>query len=280
MALPNEVIQQIASFCSPRDYLAIHMASKRLHQAQFPMKAAFHSNEFINCMRKGTDKHIMALVQSQCFEKVWPMLVEESCPLVVASQSGRTSILKELLLEWDPTRYNGYCLLVAIRHGHLDVVRTLIQDGRIKGPFHVHINMAAEYGHTKILRLLLQFSDGCHPTAILRACVLGHASSVQLLLQELPSECLSPKLLVHAVMHGHFETVAVLLKDKRIPPTHPALLFYALDNLNMLEFLLKDLRVTVDDRVLECCVLIEAWDALELIQNRPKPLKTVKRASV
>ena len=155
--------------------------------------------------------------------------------LYAASLHGHREVVARLL-HWgaDPNREYGdgkFALLAAVQEGHEDVVALLIKygaflDQKCQGGLNIGeltLHMAAEGGHTDLVRLLLTWpcidadspnEKGLNPLLI--AVSHGHNAVVQLLLNKgvdsRSTDGSGSTALMIAVRHGYLDVVRLLLK--------------------------------------------------------------------
>jgi ankyrin repeat protein len=148
--------------------------------------------------------------------------------IIKVSKYGLVDEVKRLLNKGIDLKPNdNYAMGLASENGHTEVIKLLLQDGRIdpSGNDNYYIRMASQNGHTDIVKLLLQDKrvdpSDYNNSAIRGASINGHTDIVKLLLQD---ERVDPSLIGNyairgASINGHTDVVKLLLQDERVDPS-------------------------------------------------------------
>ena len=148
--------------------------------------------------------------------------------IIKVSKYGLVDEVKRLLNKGIDLKPNdNYAMGLASENGHTEVIKLLLQDGRIdpSGNDNYYIRMASQNGHTDIVKLLLQDKrvdpSDYNNSAIRGASINGHTDIVKLLLQD---KRVDPSLIGNyairgASINGHTDVVKLLLQDERVDPS-------------------------------------------------------------
>lgn len=192
--------------------------------------------------------------------------------------SGHTEILEEILLNhprFDPSVWNSYPLIEAIKRRQVDMVRLLLDHSRVNPEVFI---VACQEGNLEILQMLLRDSR-VHlvPEGLFMAARWGNLEIVQFLSTLIDPSVQDSKALREAAWQGHLDIVDFLLLSGRVDPAarnnaaitlaasfgyadvverlmaepsvNPAEAFLSTDNMHVMEILLRDSRVdpTIDN---------------------------------
>ena len=214
----------------------------------------------------------------------------------MASKHGHGDILKMLLYGdggnkfpvrkfINPNYFNGYCITVAVRNGHVDVVKILLNDRRVK--LNIVTGALIKFACKNIEMLKLLLKDGrCHPdlpwlrthrvsrdsqweyqpkfgvaqtrgpdgkliyqTSIKYACTNGNIEMVKLLIRDVRvrSHYTDTFSIYMANKNGHIDIVKLLLKNKKI---------YNMWYMDYLKTNVRLLRVNRSIKIYDCIVYV------------------------
>src|SRR3990172_6985980 len=119
----------------------------------FSIIAAYLSNKSIETLAISTSTLLKKI------SKVLAKVVKSEKPMVNAILSKNVDVVSVLIKAgYDPTINNNYSIRLAVRYGHTEIVRLLLQDLRVDPAVdnNYAIRIASSEGHTEIVRLLLQ----------------------------------------------------------------------------------------------------------------------------
>lgn len=132
-----------------------------------------------------------------------------------------------LSLGFNPAAHGQASIRWASASGHVDLVRTLLQDSRVDPSTHQNhpIQMASKYGHEDVVAILLRdprVNPATNRNSPVRlAAARGHLAVVTRLLQDSrvdPSTKQNEGLRL-AARYGYVEVVKELLSDRRVDPS-------------------------------------------------------------
>ncbi|KAI8916318.1 hypothetical protein EDD86DRAFT_198269 [Gorgonomyces haynaldii] len=152
--LPVEISLHIASYLSIQDYCRLNRTCKRFYLLEYPKHGTFEMGAFIRCLKRGSLKLTLELMQSTSY---------------------------------DPTWHTQYPIWVAVRSKFPKVVELMLQDPRVEPDCYDNnlVRYCASEGKDKMLALLLTHKSvdpGSHDNEALRLAIkYGHKSTVQLL---------------------------------------------------------------------------------------------------
>lgn len=174
---------------------------------------------------------------------------------MAAVSTGNLDLVRELWAD-EPVIKVHTALMRASRHGHLDIVKYLLDDPRVNpseycgGTFH----NAASYGRYDIVKYLLtnphvdQYVIN-HPYIINHTAIdsvnYGHLNILELLLGDprIDPACSNNLLIQTAVWNGNFKIVKRLMEDPRVNPAEAIVAAVTISNTDILEYMLTDHRV-------------------------------------
>ena len=139
-------------------------------------------------------------------------------PLVIASETGDTNIVKLLLDQDRAKEYLNSALAVASREGHSEIIKLLLENGANIDDANALVE-ASENGHTDVVQLLSIHGSSQHLPALIAASQRGHNEIIKILLEAgvkvngvhttvYGEQC----ALMSASKNGHIETVELLLQ--------------------------------------------------------------------
>ncbi|KAI9353917.1 ankyrin repeat-containing domain protein [Obelidium mucronatum] len=210
LSIPLEVLEEILLQLPLNcDLLLIGLALKGRLSIIFANRMLKHASE-LGCL--SIVKHILLLgstIQLDVMHQAFCM----------AAAGGHSDVVQLFLDSGgvDPATRHNHAIHVAAEFGHTKVVRILLETRRVNASA-ADIEHAAERGYTDIVRLLLE--NDVNPTvndnsAIDAACEEGHVDIVRLLLEH-PKVDPTGSAVWGAARGGHTDVVRLLIADKRM----------------------------------------------------------------